>query len=204
MLVTEWGSSSKFERLGKPIDCSSSSPASSTVSSTVSKACKDLWKESKKSTLFKGTALLELPHVDTPRTWKCQAIKQTRYCCCGIFLFFTLNVNNSLQTLQTATLLFFGWRLSFLNKHIIQFQVLYRINVSNDVWQARYLPLSTKCCLTNQTQMWKTTRGRVWSINWTSCCSCLLREGHNICEKKHPEAAMFQFFCVEVRLSSNL
>lgn len=74
MLVTEWGSSSK------PIDCSSSSPASSTVSSTVSKACEDLWDgESEKSTLFKGMALLELPHVDTPKTWKRQAIKQTTY-----------------------------------------------------------------------------------------------------------------------------
>lgn len=134
MLVTEWGSSSKFEPLGKPIDCSSSSPPSSTVSSTVSKAGEDLWNgESKKSTLFKGTALLELPHVDTPRTWKCQAIKQTRYCCCGIFLSFTLNVNNSLQTLQTATLLLFGRRLNFPNKCIIQLQVLYRINVSKNV-----------------------------------------------------------------------
>lgn len=71
-------------------------------------------------------ALLELPHVDTPRTWKCQTIKQTRYCCCGIFLFFTLNVNNSaLQTLQTATLFIFGMEAEFSKLNSTQLNFTY-------------------------------------------------------------------------------
>lgn len=190
--------------------CSSSSLASSTVSSTDSKACKDLWKESKKSTLFKGMALLELPHVDTPEPGN--AKRSSKPDIVVVVFFYLLFGPESSHWMWITHCKPCKLRpFCFLNGGWIFRTFTLRRNASSNYKCCTEIMSATMSdmlgiCLSAPSVVWQTRHkcerqhmaefGR--SVGLVAVLSSQRRS--NICEKKRPEVAMFQFFCVEVRL----